>query len=122
MLWAYSYKCLQHFTQRVDDKRLPGKCACFLTLIHAHYAGCPLELKVRTSNIAGAEVGEALRGRVREETGVTCSVGIAPNRMLAKVSHPAPPCFGRTFTASFPPLGASRCMLLWHHSHCGAGM
>ena len=33
-------------------------------------------------------MGEALRGRVREETGVTCSVGIAPNRMLAKVPHP----------------------------------
>lgn len=37
---------------------------------------------------AGAEVAEALRQRVREETGVTCSVGVAPNRMLAKV-----PCF-----------------------------
>jgi nucleotidyltransferase/DNA polymerase involved in DNA repair len=33
-------------------------------------------------------VGEALRQRVREETGVTCSVGIAPNRTLAKVSQP----------------------------------
>jgi len=34
---------------------------------------------------AGEEVAETVRRRVREETGVTCSVGIAPNRMLAKV-------------------------------------
>eukprot|EP00208_Stichococcus_sp_RCC1054_P006025 CAMPEP_0206147638 /NCGR_PEP_ID=MMETSP1473-20131121/34031_1 /ASSEMBLY_ACC=CAM_ASM_001109 /TAXON_ID=1461547 /ORGANISM="Stichococcus sp, Strain RCC1054" /LENGTH=946 /DNA_ID=CAMNT_0053544649 /DNA_START=259 /DNA_END=3099 /DNA_ORIENTATION=+ len=33
----------------------------------------------------GAEVAEELRRRVREETGVTCSCGVAPNRMLAKV-------------------------------------
>ncbi len=45
-------------------------------------------------------MGEALRGRVREETGVTCSVGIAPNRMLAKVSHFVSPSFGPTLTAS----------------------
>lgn len=31
------------------------------------------------------EVGEELRRRVQEHTGLTCSVGIAPNRMLAKV-------------------------------------
>ena len=34
---------------------------------------------------AGSEVAEAIRRRVREETRLTCSVGVAPNRALAKV-------------------------------------
>ena len=36
--------------------------------------------------IAGAEVAEKLRYRVRTETQLTCSVGIGPNTMLAKVA------------------------------------
>ena len=32
-------------------------------------------------------MAEILRRRVREETNLTCSVGVAPNRALAKVSH-----------------------------------
>ncbi|CAN1821429.1 DNA polymerase kappa [Linum perenne] len=35
--------------------------------------------------ITGAEVAEELRRGVFEETGLTCSAGIAPNRLLAKV-------------------------------------
>ncbi|VFQ78262.1 unnamed protein product [Cuscuta campestris] len=35
--------------------------------------------------IAGAEVAEELRGSVFKETGLTCSAGVAPNRLLAKV-------------------------------------
>lgn len=31
------------------------------------------------------ELGEALRREIRRECGVTCSVGIAPNRLLAKI-------------------------------------
>ena len=31
------------------------------------------------------KLGEALRAEVREKCGVTCSVGIAPNRLLAKI-------------------------------------
>ena len=31
------------------------------------------------------ELGEELRRRVQDHTGLTCSVGLAPNRMLAKV-------------------------------------
>lgn len=31
------------------------------------------------------KLGEALRSEVREKCGVTCSVGIAPNRLLAKI-------------------------------------
>ena len=30
-------------------------------------------------------MGAAIRRRVREETALTCSVGVAPNRTLAKV-------------------------------------
>ena len=37
--------------------------------------------------LPGAEVGEELRRRVRLEIGVTCSCGVAPNRMLAKAMH-----------------------------------
>ena len=32
-----------------------------------------------------ARLGEALRAEIREKCGVTCSVGIAPNRLLAKI-------------------------------------
>eukprot|EP00898_Chlorokybus_atmophyticus_P001489 jgi/Chlat1/2340/Chrsp17S00177 len=34
---------------------------------------------------SGAEVAEELRQKVRDKTALTCSAGIAPNRMLAKV-------------------------------------
>ncbi|XP_012093124.1 DNA polymerase kappa isoform X2 [Jatropha curcas] len=35
--------------------------------------------------IAGGEIAEELRTAVHEETGLTCSAGVAPNRLLAKV-------------------------------------
>ncbi|KAK1293673.1 hypothetical protein QJS10_CPB17g02252 [Acorus calamus] len=35
--------------------------------------------------ISGGEVAEELRNTIYEETGLTCSVGVAPNRLLAKV-------------------------------------
>ena len=35
---------------------------------------------------AGEEVAEVIRQRVREEVHVTCSCGIGPNRLLAKVA------------------------------------
>ena len=31
-------------------------------------------------------MAEELRGRVREQTRVTCSCGVAPNRLLAKIA------------------------------------
>ena len=36
-------------------------------------------------NVAAPLLGEALRREIREACGVTCSVGIAPNRLLAKI-------------------------------------
>ena len=36
-------------------------------------------------NVAAPLLGEALRRKIRETCGVTCSVGIAPNRLLAKI-------------------------------------
>ncbi|KAJ3685530.1 hypothetical protein LUZ61_014694 [Rhynchospora tenuis] len=35
--------------------------------------------------LSGEEVAAELRGAIYDETGLTCSVGVAPNRMLAKV-------------------------------------
>ncbi|KQK14191.1 hypothetical protein BRADI_1g14660v3 [Brachypodium distachyon] len=35
--------------------------------------------------ITGEEVASELRGAIHQETGLTCSVGVAPNRMIAKV-------------------------------------
>ncbi|KAJ1690189.1 hypothetical protein LUZ63_014344 [Rhynchospora breviuscula] len=35
--------------------------------------------------LSGEEVAAELRGAICDETGLTCSVGVAPNRMLAKV-------------------------------------
>ncbi|XP_065872341.1 DNA polymerase kappa [Euphorbia lathyris] len=35
--------------------------------------------------ITGGEIAEELRSSVHEETGLTCSAGVAPNRLLAKV-------------------------------------
>lgn len=32
------------------------------------------------------KIAEELRSKVYEETGLTCSAGVAPNRLLAKVS------------------------------------
>lgn len=34
----------------------------------------------------GAEIGAAIRSRVRAETGLTASVGVAPNKLLAKLA------------------------------------
>lgn len=39
-----------------------------------------------TTYFAGAEVAEDIRRRVQSETKLTCSVGIGPNGMLAKVA------------------------------------
>uniref|UniRef100_A0A7N0UDT3 DNA polymerase kappa n=1 Tax=Kalanchoe fedtschenkoi TaxID=63787 RepID=A0A7N0UDT3_KALFE len=35
--------------------------------------------------MSGAEIADELRSRIHEETGLTCSAGVAPNRLLAKV-------------------------------------
>lgn len=34
----------------------------------------------------GAEIGATIRGRIRAETGLTASVGVAPNKLLAKLA------------------------------------
>jgi hypothetical protein len=39
----------------------------------------------RERGMSGAQVAEDLRRRVREETTLTCSCGVAPNKMLAKI-------------------------------------
>lgn len=41
---------------------------------------------LRTTGKSGAEVAEEMRAAVKNETGLTISVGVGPNKMVAKVS------------------------------------
>ena len=43
-------------------------------------------LELAGSAHAAAEAARAIKRRVHEETGLTCSVGIAPNKLLAKIA------------------------------------
>ena len=47
---------------------------------------CPRHAHMLSATSAGEAVAETIRRRVREEVHVTCSCGIGPNRLLAKVA------------------------------------
>ena len=49
-------------------------------------SGTVLGVIFKVVGVSGAEVAEQLRYRVRNETQLTCSVGIGPNTLLAKVA------------------------------------
>jgi DNA polymerase-4 len=43
-------------------------------------------LDISDSNKADEEVAREIKRRINEETGLTCSIGIAPNKLLAKIA------------------------------------
>ncbi len=43
-------------------------------------------LDISDSPGAPEEIGQAIKRRIRAETGLTCSVGVAPNKLLAKIA------------------------------------
>ena len=50
-----------------------------------HFPGIPRGGRISGCVTAGPEVAAEMRARVLKETGLTCSCGVAPNSMLAKV-------------------------------------
>jgi len=43
-------------------------------------------LDISEINTPSHEIARMIKGRVKEETGLTCSIGIAPNKLLAKIA------------------------------------
>ncbi len=43
-------------------------------------------LDISQSDKADREISDGIKRRIREETGLTCSIGIAPNKLLAKIA------------------------------------
>ncbi|HEY7508440.1 MAG TPA: DNA polymerase IV [Nitrososphaera sp.] len=77
----------------VEYYRQVSKSAMSVIMEHAdvfEYTGideCHLDVSYRTSDFKGAEeLARKIKREVKAKTGLTCSVGVAPNKMLAKIA------------------------------------
>ena len=68
---ARAFEIFEHYTPYVEGVSIDEAFLDITGSIHLHGSARAL--------------GEALRREIRESCGVTCSVGIAPNRLLAKI-------------------------------------
>lgn len=68
---AQAFEVFEHYTPFVEGVSIDEAFLDITGSIHLHKTP--------------AALGEALRKEIRETCGVTCSVGIAPNRLLAKI-------------------------------------
>ena len=74
-----AFEVFSHYTPYVEGVSVDEAFMDITGSLHLHggRGASPLE--------RARALGEALRDEVRRECGVTCSVGIAPNRLLAKI-------------------------------------
>ena len=73
---AKAFEVFSHYTPYVEGVSIDEAFLDISGSLHL-YSG--------DRNVAAPLLGEALRREIRETCGVTCSVGIAPNRLLAKI-------------------------------------
>ena len=81
------FEIFEHYTPYVEGVSIDEAFLDITGSLHL-YGGEGLAAAPRTgetSRLAARRLGEALRKEIRETCGVTCSVGIAPNRLLAKI-------------------------------------
>lgn len=78
---AKAFEVFGHYTPYVEGVSIDEAFLDITGSLHL-YGGAP---GGRALPDAAVRLGEALRREIRETCGVTCSVGIAPNRLLAKI-------------------------------------
>ena len=81
------FEIFEHYTPYVEGVSIDEAFLDITGSLHL-YGDEGLDAAPRTgetSQLAARRLGEALRKEIREACGVTCSVGIAPNRLLAKI-------------------------------------
>ena len=82
------FEIFEHYTPYVEGVSIDEAFLEITGSLHL-YGGAPggraLPGIPAAPNGATVRLGEALRREIRETCGVTCSVGIAPNRLLAKI-------------------------------------
>ena len=87
---AKAFEVFSHYTPYVESVSIDEAFLDISGTLHLYRGGeTPPPHKhdsTRGGAVSAAQVlGEALRKEIRETCGVTCSVGIAPNRLLAKI-------------------------------------
>ena len=79
-----AFEIFEHYTPYVEGVSIDEAFLGISGSLHL-FGGHDGEDAVATQSEAAVALGEALRKEIRETCGVTCSVGIAPNRLLAKI-------------------------------------
>ena len=81
---AKAFEIFEHYTPYVEGVSIDEAFLEITGSLHLFGGGRGATALPRAPEGA-AQLGEALRQEIRKECGVTCSVGIAPNRLLAKI-------------------------------------